>query len=330
MTISPVTERKCPKQHCYAPNVACVMGDDLGDCAEYAAQAPESGPDEDAVSSEGLPWSGLGLGSDDVAAVSAVGRPAVVAFVGAASAGKTTALAAAFVAMRRGQTLGGSNFAGSFTLLGWQIMSSYMQWPPHGNGGFPPHTAAVDARSPCLLHVRLHDELCGVTREVLLSDMPGEWFSAWAVNESDSPGAAWLAGCADCFLLFADSEALASSQRGQARADYEALARRVHTAAVGRPVVPLLSKTDIRVPELVLGHIARVNASLFSASALPISARTADAPALAALDRAVSLILRARSQAPRAEVSRAAWHQDDPLLAYRSPALSARMRRTGD
>lgn len=333
MTIATAALRKCPREHCYAPDVACVMGDDLPDCAQYAGQAPEPGSDERLAPSdyvERLPWSGLGLGSDDVAAVAAIGRPVVVALVGAASAGKTTALAATFVAMRRGGSLGGGSFAGSFTLLGWQIMSSYMLWPPHGDGGFPPHTTAVDARSPSLLHIRLRDEVSGVVREVLVSDMPGEWFSAWAIDENDGVGASWLAEHADSFVLFADSEALASPRRGASRAAYEALARRVHSAAMGRPVLPVLSKADIRIPEAVLGRIARVNASLFTTNALPVSARTVDAPALAAVDKAVHLAMRSRSHAYgphayEAKASPAAQPKGDPVLAYRSPVLSARL-----
>lgn len=324
MTADVALPRTCPKEHCYAPDVACVMGDELADCPEYSAGAAEPGPkarNSPTDLSERLPWSGLGLGSDDVAAVGAVGRPVVVALVGAAAAGKTTALAATFVAMRRGGHLGGGTFAGSFTLLGWQVLSSYMLWPPHGDGGFPPHTTAVDTRSPCLLHVRLRDAVTGVVREVLISDMPGEWFSAWAIDEDDGIGAPWLAARADSFVLFADCAALASSRRGLARASYEALARRVHSAATGRPVVPVLSKADVEIPESMRGTITRINTSLFAADALPISARIAGAPALATVDKAVNLALQARPDAHAA--ASIAGRRGDPLFAYRSVALSA-------
>lgn len=325
--VPPPLPHECPKEHCYAPDVGCVLGDDFADCAEYGSRTEEPGVRETVASVGALPWTGLGLGTDDIAAVAAVGRPSVIALVGAASAGKTTSLAATFLALRRGETLGGGRFAGSFTLLGWQIISSYMQWPPHGNGGFPAHTTAADLRSPCLLHLRLRDEAYGVVRELLLSDLPGEWFSAWGVDSNDGVGAAWLAGRADGFVLFADCEALASPQRGRARNDYETLARRVHSAAIGRPVLPILSKSDVPVPALVLSHVGRVNKSLFSTDARPISARKPGAPALTALDEAVELVLRNRAAGPAA-VEPGTTRRDDPLLAYRSEELAGR-RGTG-
>lgn len=329
MTAQLTSERSCPKEHCYAPHVGCVMGDDLPDCAEFGSGAEERNPRETEPAAYVLPWTGLGLGADDIAAVAVVGRPAVLALIGAASAGKTTALAALFLALRRGESLAGGHFAGSFTLLGWQIVSSYLQWPPHGNGGFPPHTTAVDIRSPCLLHLRLRDEDDGTIRELLLSDMPGEWFSAWAVDSNDNAGAAWLAERASAFVLFADRAALALPHRGQARADYEALARRVHSVAAGRPVLPVLSKADIVVPQPVLAHIARVNKSLFSAEALPISVREPQRSPLAALNKAADLALHAPPPEPLT-VELILPRQNDPLLAYRSPALVGSPRGARD
>lgn len=308
----------CSKAHCYAPQAMCILGDDLSDCPEYQSTTDEEKREPEIVVGA-LPWTGLGLGADDIAAVAAVGRPTVIALVGAASAGKTTALAATFLALRRGESLGGSRFAGSFTLLGWQIISSNMQWPPHGTGGFPPHTTAVDKRSPCLLHLRLRNEIDGMIREVLLSDAPGEWFSTWAVDSANSAGAAWLAEYADAFVLFADSDALASTQRGKARADYEALARRLASAASGRPVLPVLSKCDVPIPEPILARIMKVNTSLFSANALPISIRDSKAPPFAALDEAIRGALQPSAEAPAFEPVATGQHASH-LFAYRSPA----------
>jgi hypothetical protein len=75
---------ECRKEHCYAPDGACVLGDDLPDCPEYGSPAEDHGLRESEVAIGALPWTGLGLGVDDLAAVAAVGRPAVVALVGAA------------------------------------------------------------------------------------------------------------------------------------------------------------------------------------------------------------------------------------------------------
>jgi hypothetical protein len=318
--------RGCAKQACYAPDTGCILGYDYGSCDK--SLRPEAGPatDERAAPAGGLPWTGLGLGSDDVAAVAGVGRPVVVALAGEASAGKTTALAASFVAMRHGRQLAGATFAGSFTVLGWQLLSSYMLWPPYG-AGFPPHTTATDHRSPCLLHIRLRDARSGTVREVLLSDVPGEWFSAWAVDEDDGPGAAWLAARADVFVLFADCERLASAKRGEARGMHAALARRVQRAAAGRPVLPVLSKADIQLPAAMRDYLSRLHQELFGASAMPVSTQPhVGAPALAVMDAAIRGALRARRSAPGPDgAHRALRRDDDPFLGYRSASLTTRM-----
>jgi hypothetical protein len=314
MTAS-ASEHLCPKERCYAPQVACLMGDDLADCSVFAAAEREPDRSDPIAGASALPWSGLGLGSDDVATIAAIGRPAVLGLVGPASAGKTTTLASLFTDLRRGATLAAGRFAGSFTLLGWQIVSSFVQWPPYGRGGFPPHTTAADVRSPCLLHLRLRDDARGGVRELLLSDMPGEWFTDWAVDANDGVGASWLAEHANAFVLFADCEALASAQRGRARADYEALARRLHTVVGARPVIPVLAKGDVKIPAAIQTHIARVNRSLFDAKTHPISARDRRLAATSVLDRAATLALGVPP--PAGDPVR----RQEPLLAYRSRSV---------
>lgn len=318
MNAPDVPGRKCPRKHCYAPHVSCALGEDLSDCPEFALQAEAATPLQAEETTGALPWTGLGLGADDVATVAAVGRPSTIALVGAPSAGKTTILATAFLALRRGESLGGYRFAGSFTLLGWQIVSSYLEWPPHGRGGFPPHTAAADVRSPCLLHLRLLDA-DGRVRELLLSDMPGEWFTTWSINSNEGEGAVWLATHADGFIVVADREALGSPQRGRARGDYEALARRVHSVAAGRYVLPVVSKADIPIPEPVMASIARLNSSLFSSEGMPISVGEPDRSPLKAVNTVVERVLRRKSLETAAETGMPT--RDDPLLAYRSLSL---------
>ncbi|MBS2938539.1 hypothetical protein KDN32_12385 [Nocardioides sp. J2M5] len=81
-----------------------------------------------------------------------------------------------------------------------------------------------------------------------------------------------MADHADAFLLLADGDALRGAERGQARVNYQSLAIRLRTAAAGRPVIPVLSKADVGVPENMLEAINRVNRKYFEMEALQVSA----------------------------------------------------------
>jgi hypothetical protein len=100
--------------------VLCVLG--LDACPNFRPGHADSA----AVEHQGqaLPWSGLALGLEDLPAVAALGRLHFVALIGAANAGKTTLLAAHWLAIRRG------------TLGGWHRIARHLQWVPYGRG-FP-------------------------------------------------------------------------------------------------------------------------------------------------------------------------------------------------
>ena len=84
----------CSRDTCWAPETACVLG--KNPCENFSAAATPEG----AVGPTGptLPWSGLPLGLNDLTAVAATARHRLVALVGLADAGKTTALAAHWIA----------------------------------------------------------------------------------------------------------------------------------------------------------------------------------------------------------------------------------------
>ncbi|MCW2985772.1 MAG: hypothetical protein JWR63_3342 [Conexibacter sp.] len=298
---------ECARDNCFAPTMRCVMGH--GDsCPHFrteGSRVDESSP------GAGLPWSGLALGSADMQAIAALGSVRLVAFVGAHNSGKTTALAASIVARRRGSHASGT-FAGSYTLIGWNQIARHLAWLPHGSG-FPPHTTTAGQRVPSLLHLELRGE-AEDRRHVLYTDVPGEWYSAWAYDAGSHPACEWIAQNADAFVLFADSDALSGPERGRARGDYETLAMRVATAKNNRPVVPVRSKADLEIPEAIRDHLDQVNVELFGQKPVPISVKDGPWQGITeAGDLGTAAAVRPRKW-PLAQVSL----ESDPFLTYRS------------
>jgi len=302
----------CVRETCWAPDTACVLGQEP--CEHLVAKSTVE--DAKVAGGPALPWSGQPLGLADLPAVAATGRQRLVAVVGAANAGKTTALAAHWLAARRGGARYGRAFAGSYTLHGWQRIARHLQWVPYGSGGFPPHTSASSDRSPALLHVAMNTGDGAVN--ILYTDVPGEWYRAWAYDAAAAPGAAWIAERADVFVVIADSAALAGAERGKARGDYEALAERVATVAQGRPVVPVRSKADIDVQTPVSDHIDDLNQRLFERTTTLVSAHErAKAPITEALDLGLDAALVPTMASPPVGTV-----DTDVLLAFRSPAAA--------
>lgn len=293
--------------------MGCVLG--KLDCPELSGGVIDSAVDEALTGSYQLPWSGLALGTNDLVAAAGTGRARLVAVVGAASAGKTSALAAHWLAARRGEGQLGPRFVGSTTLAGWHAISRHLQWRPHGNG-FPPHTVAADNRQPSLLHMSVAADTH--RKQLYYTDVPGEWFRDWATDQHSVPGATWIAEHASAFVIFADSEALAGPQRGEARADYEALASRLATTCGNRPVVAVRSKADIEVRPSIRQRIEQINADRFSVATVAVSIDAGDgfSPLTDAIDLAADAAL-----APTMPSTTTEAVPDHPLYRYRSSVL---------
>lgn len=298
-TTANVENSSCSRQACFAPDLACVLGKD--ECENFSIPTSVEAAVEDEVG-QVLPWSGASLGLSDLFPVAALGRPRVIGVVGAANSGKTTLLAGQWIAARRGIGSFGTSFAGSYTISGWHQIARHLQWIPNG-AGFPPHTSAVDERAPALLHMSI--ALNEVSRhQVLFADAPGEWFTRWSEVPAEAPGAEWVAAFSDAFVILADADALSGSLRGKARGAYVALAHRLASSSGGRPVVPVLTKADIPVPDAILDQIDSLNLELFGAPSMKVSARsTGFHPITAAIDAAMSAALdpkyRSQSEADR-------------------------------
>lgn len=306
---------RCARKHCYAPGTNCVDGHmSHNECTHWDGGTEEPAP---GTLSQRPAWSGLSLGATDLEVVAVHRRPRLVAVVGAANAGKTTALATYFLALRKGHRPLDMRFAGSFTLLGWHAVTRHLGFPPAGSHSFPPHTTSSADRSPALLHLRLATQ-AGQHQDLLFSDVPGEWFEEWAYEASAVEGAQWLAERADLFVVMSDSAALAGTDRGSARNNYRALADRVKTAAGDRPVIPVRTKADIDVPPNIVQRLRDVDLQLFGREAQPLSvlAERDSVPPLRVLDDITGLAL-----ALRAFSSQRRQLHGDPFLDFSSPQM---------
>ncbi len=244
---------ECPRETCYWPDTTCNEGHlDHSKCPVLktdSAPKHEDRPPSDAVA---MPWSGSVLGLADLGFVSGRSKPIVLAIIGPQNAGKTTLLAAWYLLLGRGfRPDDDLRLSGSRSLAGWEAVASPLRWEPGSiPPTFPPHTSSHSARFPGLLHLAFKRDN-GRCRDFVMTDAPGEWFRKWAVNREtpEAEGARWAAEHADAFLLVADREALAGSERGAARAGIQLLARRLAGDLRGRPVALVWTKNDTSVPE---------------------------------------------------------------------------------
>jgi Double-GTPase 2 len=216
--------------------------------ATAEAQGPEKGE-----RNLRLPWTGNSLGLLDLELITACNRATLLGLVGAFNSGKTTLLALIYLLIQRGELVAPSIFAGSWSLIGWEYLASRLRWKP-GEGGpkFPPHTSRAAGRRPGILHmaVRRDDEK---RHDFLLTDPPGEWFSAWAQKESaeGADGARWVQQHADRFLFLVDREALATKERGKERDSLRDLARRLAMNLGTRPIAIVWTKSDVEIPKTI-------------------------------------------------------------------------------
>ncbi len=212
-----------------------------------------------------LPWTGNSLGLLDVELVTACNRTTLVGLVGPYNAGKTTLLTLFYLLIQRGEPASTGRFAGSWSLNGWENLAASLRWE-RGQGGprFPPHTSRGAGRRPGLLHLAFRDpEL--IRRVFLLTDPPGEWFSAWAQKENaeGAEGARWVQKYADRFLFLVDREALSGNERGKERETLRDLARRLSTSLRGRPTAVVWTKSDKPISRMIESDLQECFAAEF-------------------------------------------------------------------
>jgi hypothetical protein len=246
---------QCSRHTCFVPDTGCDLGYvDWVKCAAWTGRAEQDTSEVEPVDEVLLPWSGSAMGLADLGFVAGGGRPLVVGVVGPQNAGKTTLLGAWYLLLGRGAVvLEDRQFAGSYSLEGWEATAGSFRWNPGQPPSFPPHTTSRSGRAPGLLHLSFSGAGLKRSTDYLLTDAPGEWFQKWAVNRDSAEGAGahWIADHADVLLLIADREALSGENMGSARGALQLLTRRVAAERRGRPVALVWTKSDIEVPPLM-------------------------------------------------------------------------------
>lgn len=316
-------ERKCPKLHCWAPELGCNMGEEeLDKCPHWRTL---SATDQSRDHTDGrllLPWSGNSFGIVDLQFVAGRSRPFVVGVVGPHNAGKTTLLTTVYLLLEHGRQLSRGVFAGSYTLGGWENLAHTLRWQPGQIPGFPPHTPRNAGRMPGLLHLALR-RADDVVEDVLFTDASGEWFDRWAIdrNAPDGAGARWISRYADAFMLFADRAALAGSQLGQARTQLQQLAHRLSDEVAQRPVAVVWAKSDIPIGDTLRSSLQQRFDRLFPISrAFDVTIQPGAPCDEASFDAILTLVdwlLERPAVRHRISIELPVEQSDDPFLAYR-------------
>lgn len=246
---------ECTRQACFAPDTGCDLGYlDLSKCSAWSGRTAPHAIDLEPGDEVLLPWSGSALGLADLGFVAGRARPMVVGIAGPQNAGKTTLLGAWYLLLGRGAVgLEDRQFAGSFSLTGWEAVAGSLRWNPGQPPSFPPHTTSRSGRAPGLLHLSFWDAKQALATDYLMTDAPGEWFQRWSVNRdsAEGVGARWISAYADVLLLVADREALSGENMGSARGSLQLLARRVAAERRGRPVALVWTKSDIEITDQI-------------------------------------------------------------------------------
>lgn len=264
--------RKCALSTCLDPQeIGCNRGSEfLKDCPYWkegagaqlndaniteisgAVPAPKADvTDEDRLLH--LPWTGNSLGTGDLELATACNRVTLVGVVGPYNSGKTSLLTLIYLLIQRGEQGSFARFAGSWTLIGWEILAASFHWRKGDVGPtFPPHTSRGAGRRPGVLHFAIRGT-DNNRHDLLMTDPPGEWFSQWANNASaeGAEGARWIDDRADRFLFLVDREALATPERGKERDKLRDLARRLSSGLRSRPVTVVWTKSDVSIPSTI-------------------------------------------------------------------------------
>lgn len=252
---------KCSNENCF-PDTTCALGHlDRRDCEHWQKESGEvdQATELSDLPTSDIPWNGYALGTSDLAILSGRGQPVVVGLVGAPDSGKTSLLAFFYMWLLKYGSIDGWDFAGSWTLGGWESVVQYCRWAGEPPPSFPPHTSSA-GRHPGVLHVTLRQRESGAFRDVLFTDAPGEWFTQWARVPADPTaiGARWVINHANVLMLLIDSAALADTEKlPQSRRATRDLIERVGAEKGKCPVMVIWTKDDIRVPEAIRDRLSR-------------------------------------------------------------------------
>lgn len=187
-----------------------------------------------------LNWSGEPLVFDEIKSI--VGRSSAITLgiVGRAEAGKTTFLAMVFTLLQKGYSIEGYDFAGSYTIIGWDYLYDRLKLF-QTQVSFPNPTPLEYCR---FFHLALRNKE-EVLKDVLISDASGEVFTLWATDRDhvNSGNARLIYETSSAFILFIDCSDLIQ-RKGRAKSDVIKIAEMLKYDLRNRPVLAVWSKSD--------------------------------------------------------------------------------------
>lgn len=243
-----MAKRGCTRQGCYAPDDFCLeLAGPLHEQCQFFEKTGVAEVSAKAAKRLGaamsIPWTGEWLRPEQIDLLTHRSKPRIIGLVGSSGAGKTTYLAMLYSLLFNGRRIENWDFAGSYTLNGWELQAKTLQVQEDGTVRNPDATPS-DNDFYSLYHLALRHD--GFLHDILFADSSGEVFSKWAdnVNDPSAENARWIYGNAHAFLFFVDCEAIIE-QRGRAKRDIVQVAEQVKSGLRGRPVVIVWSKADL-------------------------------------------------------------------------------------
>jgi energy-coupling factor transporter ATP-binding protein EcfA2 len=266
-----MAKRSCSKEGCHAPDDFCLeLAGPLHEKCKYfinakAAEAPAKTVKKLSKATT-IPWTGEWLRPEQLDLMTHRGTPKIIGLVGSSGAGKTTYLAMLYSLLFNGKRIENWDFAGSYTLNGWELQAKTLQVQEDGTVRNPDATPS-DKDFYSLYHLALRQD--GFLQDILFADSSGEVFSKWADNVDDpaAENARWIYDNAHAFLLFVDCEAIIE-QLGSANLDMVQLAGQLKKGLGVRPVVIVWSKSDLadKMPKNIVEAIKQNLSQTFPGS----------------------------------------------------------------
>jgi Double-GTPase 2 len=281
-----MTGPQCSEARCSVPagNMCLRRLEDFHECPAFTKGVKQTAsPELGAIHSDDIqvPWTGYSMTLPDMSMVWSVKRAPLIALIGLSKSGKSSFLSTLYLRLKT-EPVGQRQFAGSLTLRGWASISEKMYWTEELEPGFPPRTSG-EARESGFLHLTLAD---GASfDDVLIADVPGEWFAQLLENlYADSAASARLIiQQADAALFFLDTAALSEpNTRFAVERSTKVLLDRIVKLRPGLPLIAVHAKHDKasggtqRSFELLQAHIEKAfgNTQTFETVAASINPAT--------------------------------------------------------
>ena len=202
-------------------------------------------------------WTGLALGSHESLPTLVDNPPVVVTVAGREATGKTCLLVAQYLRVANGcPAVFPYRFCGSRTLRGFeQLSAAAFAWTGGDGEAIVPRTNLGSHREPSFLHMAFRervapgsDQLHPEVTNLLLTDMPGEWFYRWSREAGYESSLPFLPR-SDVFWVVVDAPRLIVDRRAD-RDALDLLNRVLDFASDGRPVALVLTQIDlVETPE---------------------------------------------------------------------------------